>query len=364
MNNNSGALAQNERIEKSEEFPVCGWFTLSVGNPLGCLEEKFLRLNDETLYQLCKTYGERARLWRQKFAGLLPEVYRRKLYEKKGFSSVFEFAKKLAGMGEEQVRLVLNLEKRFEKTPILRGLLVDGKVSVNKLARIASIANRENEIFLAGQVQVLSKSAVETLVRDEKFGRGGVESGAVFKTSFEIDIESRNGLQKPLSEDKSLPGQTFSDKRPEGLPTRRGVVNSILNLSSEVEQKLLELQEKGIDINSLLLEFLRGRDEEIAEKKAKISQKITEKESVRLQSGKEKPPTRYISRAVQKILHEEHGKKCSVPNCQKPSTQIHHTQRFSVFKSHNPKYLAPLCKEHHQLAHSADLAYYEIRRGR
>lgn len=26
-----------------------------------------------------------------KFIGLLPEVYRRKLYEKKGFSSIFEF---------------------------------------------------------------------------------------------------------------------------------------------------------------------------------------------------------------------------------------------------------------------------------
>ncbi|PIZ76245.1 hypothetical protein COY05_01630, partial [Candidatus Peregrinibacteria bacterium CG_4_10_14_0_2_um_filter_38_24] len=74
---------------------------------------KIALMPDENLYALCKTYGERTRIWRQKFAGLLPEVFKRKLYEKKGFHSIFEFAKKLAGMSEEQTRLVLNLEKRF-----------------------------------------------------------------------------------------------------------------------------------------------------------------------------------------------------------------------------------------------------------
>src|SRR3989339_886260 len=132
--------------------------------------EKFTpAMNDENLYKLCRLYGERARIWRQKFIGLLPEVYKRRLFEKKGFCSIFEFAKKLCGLSEEQVRLVLNLEKRFEKMYVLKGLLVEGKVSVNKLSRIASIAKPENEIFLAGQVQMLSKSAVESLVRDEKY---------------------------------------------------------------------------------------------------------------------------------------------------------------------------------------------------
>ena len=133
-----------------------------------CGSQSFESVSDENLYQLCQRYGENARFWRQKFIGLLPEVFKRKLYEKKGFSSIFEFSKKLAGLSEEQVRLVLNLEKRFEETPILKSLLVEGKVSMNKLARIVSIAKPENEMFLATQVQVLSKSAVETLVRDEK----------------------------------------------------------------------------------------------------------------------------------------------------------------------------------------------------
>ncbi|MFA6305431.1 MAG: HNH endonuclease signature motif containing protein [Candidatus Gracilibacteria bacterium] len=294
------------------------------------MNTKITTISDENLYNLCKEYGERTRIWRQRFAGLLPEVFKRKLYEKKGFCSIFEFSKKLAGLSEEQTRLVLNLEKRFEETPALKTLLVAGKVSINKLARIVSIAKPENEKFLANQVQILSKSAVETLVRDEK----------------------QNGLFEPEIDPKSLPGQTLKDEK-----------NS-LNLSQEVQKKLLELQQKGIDINDLLLKFLQTREQEIAQKKEEIGQKILQKEN---SPAPEKPygkPSRHIPVSVKKILYLEHGTKCSVQNCQKPSTQIHHIRRFSAVPSHNPHYLTPLCKAHHELAHSADTDYIEMRKRR
>jgi len=301
-------------------------------------------ISDEKLYQLCQTYGERTRFWRQKFIGLLPEVFRRRLYEKKGFSSIFEFAKKLAGLSEEQVRLVLNLERRFKETPVLKSLLIDGKVSVNKLARIVSIARPENEEILATQVQMLSQSAVETLVRDEK----------------------QDGLQKSFFSHESLRTQT-------------------LILSPEVQQKLLELQQKGIDINNLLLEFFQKREQEIAERKEKISHQILKREAERTnekliekierpaeksnekmigklpETSATKHISRYIPVAAKRILHEEFGKKCSIENCQKEAVHIHHLQRFSISQSHDPRFLAPLCKEHHELAHSADLAYFDMR---
>ncbi|MFA6917287.1 MAG: hypothetical protein WC285_00400 [Candidatus Gracilibacteria bacterium] len=295
-------------------------------------------LHDEKLYQLCQTYGERTRFWRQKFIGLLPEVFKRRLYEKKGFSSIFEFSKKLAGLSEEQVRLVLNLEKRFSETPTLKSLLVNGEVSVNKLARIVSIAKPENEKFLATQVQILSKSAVETLVRDEKFWAKSGDQNGSGNADEGTSSGRQNGLQKSFFEAKSLPRQE-------------------LHLSSEVQQKLLELQQKGIDINALLIEFLQKREQEIAERKEAVSREILKREE-------EKLPTSHIPTAAKKILHEEFGKKCSVKNCQKPSTQIHHLQRFFASQSHDPRYLAPLCKEHHELAHSADLAYCKIRNRR
>ncbi len=302
-------------------------------------------LSDQTLYQLCRTYGARALEWRRKFTGLLPEVFRRKLYEKKGFDSIFVFAKKLAGLSEEQVRLVLNLEKRFENVPALRALLVNGEVSVNKLARVVAIANPENQKFLAEQVRILSKGAVETLVRDEKWACADGVGGELGK--------NQDGLFEPKTDYKSLPGQT-------------------LEITIEVHQKLFELQQKGLDLNQLLLEFLKKREEEIAERKERITEEVLRKEEKKalieeevLQSSPQKARKKsrpYIIKAVRQILHDEHGTKCSIKNCQKLAETIHHTQRFALSGSHDPHYLAPLCKEHHEIAHACDVKCQEVKK--
>ncbi|MBI5754420.1 hypothetical protein HZA40_04730, partial [Candidatus Peregrinibacteria bacterium] len=89
---NQSRIGQSIVISPSEKI------ILSNSTNLTCL-------TDQNLYELCKTYGTRALEWRRKFIGLLPEVNKRKLYQKKGFGSIFEFAKKLAGLSEEQVRL-------------------------------------------------------------------------------------------------------------------------------------------------------------------------------------------------------------------------------------------------------------------
>ncbi|MFA6344212.1 MAG: hypothetical protein WCX45_05805, partial [Candidatus Gracilibacteria bacterium] len=189
-------------------------------------DQKITSLNDWELFSLCQKYGEQARIWRQKFAGLLPEVLKRRLYERKGFESIFVFAKKLAGMSEEQVRRVLNLEQKFEDKPVLKNLLLNGEVSANKLARIASIATPENQEFLANQAKILSNRALETLVKDEKFAQETLNNnlqnsiGVGNQNSSQIQLriliqngepenkkgspENANGLQEPLFDHKSV----------------------------------------------------------------------------------------------------------------------------------------------------------------
>lgn len=272
------------------------------------------KLNDAQLYELCEKYGTAARLWRQKFAGLLPEVFKRKLYIKRGCGSIFEFAAKLAGMSEAQVRLVLNLEKKFEDKPNLKSLLINGEISVNKLVRVAAIATTENQEALAEQVKVLPKSALSTLARDEKIL-------------------------------KSLPGQRFLQQNSENA-----INESELGLSEEVKKKLLKLKQKGIDINSLVLELLEKRDLEIAQEKEKLSSEIIHAES------------RYIPVKIKNILKKEFGNKCSIQTCTKQAATIHHTQRFSISHTHNPQFLAPLCYEHHLIAHSVDRKVFAYRR--
>ncbi len=312
------------------------------------------KLSYQNLYHLCKTYGSRALEWRHKFIGLLPEINRRRLYEKKGFPSIFVFAKKLAGLSEEQVRRTLNLEKKFENLPTLKSLLINGNVSSNKLARVASIANSDNELFLAEHIQILSQTAVETLVRDEKWTQNK-----------SITSINQNGLFKPQIEAKSVRTHTSHG----GAHTCP--LEEALTLSPEVHQKLLELQQKGLDINKILLELLQKRELEIAQKKEQISKKVLEKEEEKSQKTAAtqefsldtiQRSNRYISRSTRKIIHEEYGTKCAVKSCQKSAENIHHTLPFSFGKTNDPRFLVPLCKEHHELEHSINSKYQDSRK--
>ena len=110
---------------------------------------------DSILLATAIRYGTQARLWRNKFLGLLPEINRRKLYEQRGFSSIFEFAFKTGGVSEEQVKTVIRTEESLYDKPQLHSLLVNGEVSINKMVRIHSIVTRENGSARNGAMRVL-----------------------------------------------------------------------------------------------------------------------------------------------------------------------------------------------------------------
>lgn len=262
-------------------------------------------LSDAKLLFLCQQYGERTKYWRQKFIGLLPEVYKRKLYEKRKCSSIFEFAAKLAGVSEEQVRRVLNLEKKLQNKPELHKALINGEISINKLRRIAPIVTQENQHVLLEQIKILPQSAIETLVHDERNGRAPT-----------LDL-----AYEP-------------------------------NLSEEVKRKLYELQLKGIDINELILGAIEERETEISEDKEEFAK---EQETAPNSS-------RHIPRKIDRLIQKEHGTKCSMSNCQNEAEEIHHEIPFALLKNHNPYFLKPLCSAHHILAHRIHAVYEEMRK--
>lgn len=282
------------------------------------------RIPDQKLFVLCQEYGQRARLWRQKFAGLLPEVQRRRLYTQHGFGSIFEFAAKLAGMSEEQVSRVLHIDERFKAVPILKDILENGEVSMNKLARVASVVTAENQEFWAEQVKILPQHALETLVRDEK------------------------------NRTSEIVGNALADNAFDGLFVRAhkskidfGVLQE-LSLADDIMQELLELKRKGIDINALLRAFLEKRTQAIA----------TEKEKLSLEQNIPDERSRHIPAKIKRLIEKEFGEKCAVPGCLKQAERLHHTNRFSMSKNHDPYFLAPLCKEHHVIAHSIDVKFH------
>lgn len=283
------------------------------------------KMTDEKILNLCKIYGERARYYRQKFLGLLPEVYRRGLYKKQGCTSIFEFAAKTAGISEEQVSRVLNLEKKLQDKPDLHSALVNGEIGFNKLRRVAAIATAENQKFLLEQIKILPQRAVEIFVRDERRARetdsNPLRSGVVGRV--------------PILEDKSAFEQGLAEPK----------------LSFEVKQKLCELQSKGININELILSAIKQREVKIEEEK----QHLTEEQE-------NQKTSRHIPVKIQQLVQKEHGTKCAVPTCENIAEEIHHTIPFSILKNHNPHFLKPLCKNHHVIAHGVNLAYERMRR--
>jgi hypothetical protein len=365
-----------------------------------CTDATNRTLTDDQLFHLCKKYGENARLWRQKFAGLLPEVFHRKLYEKKGFGSIFEFAAKLAGMSQEQVRVVLNLERKFEDKPVLKNLLIGGKVSANKLVRIASIATAENQMDLANYVQVLSKNALETFVKDEKRAMNDSGSGSAAGTDAKTDsgFKNQDGLQEPLFGDKSLPGHSnLQSKEVDVKSLSKPILHYIKileALSEETKNELLNLVEKGISIEKLIAQTLQNRTAGIARAKEEVAVgiygSVVEKEEVsaeivqcaagingcvraeaKMGGDLEKPqrpipsykkPSRYIPARIRKIINEEQGDKCSVPNCKNLAQVTHHELPFTIARNHDPRNLQKLCKAHHELKHIVDVKFYEARK--
>lgn len=278
------------------------------------------KLTDEQLYRLCQKYGSRALHWRRKFIGLLPEVNRREVVllaegrswlKSRGFGSIFEFAARLAGVSEEQVRKVLNLDHKFADKPVLHTALIEGKISANKLIRIASVVTTDNQQFWADQAENLSTRSLETLVRDEKI------------------------LQREL--------------HVQLVPTQSAVYASV-GFKSETAQRLERLRSKGIDLDQLINLLLDQREQNLAEEKEKIAKEM----EVSLSS-------RYIPARVKNILKQEHGDRCSIPGCGKLTSVIHHTRRFGLSANHNPRYLAPLCREHHQIAHSIDRQFLRVK---
>lgn len=65
-------------------------------------------------------YGRCAKRAIQECVLLLPEIERERIWEKKGFGSIYEYAAKLAGMSREKVNDALRILHKIEDKPELR----------------------------------------------------------------------------------------------------------------------------------------------------------------------------------------------------------------------------------------------------
>ena len=116
-------------------------------------------------------YGKNAKYWLRRCEMLLPEIAREEIWKKKRFSSIYEYAAKLAGMNHEKVNECLRIMKHIEDKPEL--LEVAEKKGLGAVRPVVTIATKETAKLWAEKVEVMSKHTLITYVRDYKTGRPG-----------------------------------------------------------------------------------------------------------------------------------------------------------------------------------------------
>lgn len=123
-----------------------------------------LTLAEQALHQQFSEYGQNAREWMRKCELLLPEIERLAIWRKKRFSSIYEYAAKLAGMSKARVDDSLRIYKKIEDKPSL--LAIAERKGLQSVRPVAVIATLEDQDFWAEKVAEMSKIALQTYVHD------------------------------------------------------------------------------------------------------------------------------------------------------------------------------------------------------
>lgn len=348
--------------------------------------------SDALLYSKCKTYGFNARVWLRKFAGLLPEVNRRQLYKRRGYASLHEFARKLAGMSDYTTDKILCIAAKLEDKPALKEKFVAGEEGWSKIETVAYIATPETDRFWAKKVSSLTKRAIETYVYEiRKQSLIPRETNNNFVLGFTPGGESnqQNNIRQDSLETAS--GLGFSAAATEYSLSAGVSGNSLLAggtfgqsptaqfgrmsfpISPELErelklfkQKLEKERSQTLAWSEVMQELLHGyaTGMVVAGVSASVGSAIAVAKTTTVticpdcvkkktnEAAEIGAVNRNIPADVKKIVDERYHHWCAYPDCRKPPDIYHHTRRFGLAQNHDPDFIVPLCSSHERLAHA------------
>ena len=304
-----------------------------------------MSMSDNDLYRHCQEVGRNVRKWRNQFVALLPEVYKRRLYRRKSFCSIHEFAAKIGGLSHSMVDEVLRIDEKLKDKPKLKSLIP--KIGISKLRTVACVAKKSTDKFWAEKVQKMTRKTLEIYIKDTKFP-GESESRSVSLPLFDGgNGKSESQNLKLYVQDKSTFSMQLTDETIFNL--------RLLKQKLEKESKQTLCWDDVIKIAArklLISEPKRQYKARPSKSRAVPARKKREPSKSRAISA-DKKQKRSESKPIAAKKKREQSKKCIVPGCNKPTEIIHHPDRYSITKNHNR--LAPMCKAHHELAHLGHL---------
>ena len=289
------------------------------------LANPFGSLSDKDLYARCQEYGVNARIWKRRFAGLLPEVARRELHRRRGYGSIYEFAFKLAGMSSASVDKVLHLAEKLEDKPLLREQLISGSQGWSKIEKVAFIATPETDKEWAERVEKMGAYALEAFVQVKR--REAFTEGA--------NVEAQTHMSMAQNNFRAAQWGTFS------FPASPEIEKQLRLIKYKLEK------ENGVTLtfNEVMQVLLAGGAPQEAQVIIQVCPECAARKAADVES-------RAIPVGVRRVLQAIYKGYCGFPGCDRPGTSLHHTKRYSLEKGHDWKSIVPLCKIHERLVHS------------
>ena len=240
--------------------------------------------------------GKNAKEWARRCMLLLPDIDRYKVWRKKGFGSLYEYAAKIAGLSRNQVDESLRILKKIEGMPALQKVVSSKGLWAVK--PVATVATKETEKEWADRVESMSRREVEVFVKGMRTesARAGAE------------------IQ---------PGKVFVT----------------MSLNPQVLDQLKKLKGSG-EWEDAIKKLLNLRKEKIENKKPDPVQS----------------ESRHIPKPIERFVKRRDNYRCVVPGCGRKFSELHHADGFSRVKCHDPDRIFCLCSGHHDLAHRGLIA--------
>ncbi|MFH1218586.1 MAG: hypothetical protein V1679_01985 [Candidatus Peregrinibacteria bacterium] len=268
-----------------------------------------MKNSEKILHEKFVAYGADAKKWMRKCVLLLSEIDQLRIWEKKGFGSIYEYAAKLAGMSKNKVNEGLRVMDKVKDKPTLRAVVE--RKGVWAVKPVLTVATSENEGFWAEKADSMSVRSLETYVREHRRHVASVEKplNTVEKEAVWMEIDTKDYEQL---------------KRWKGDGGWAEVISELVNLK---------------------LEELRGR-----------------------RPSAIKSRSRHVPVPIERYVLERCCGKCEFPKCDRDYSALHHADRFGLVREHNPDRIFALCREHHEIVHRGlvegedeDVRYWKIR---
>lgn len=268
------------------------------------------QLSNKELHEKCSYYGNLIKKYKNKFIALIPEVNRRRVYEKHGMNSIYEYAAKHAGLSHDTIRKVLKLDIKLKDKVILKELFESGEVGWSKIKTVLPIITSTNEKEMAEKITKLSNLALETLVRD-------------YKSDHVVGF---------LDENTAKYFNKFENFTAKLDP-------KIVSQLKVLQAKLAKRAKKQLTWNQTIKEMIKIVDQQVSPKQNK-DRTILKKQS------------RHIPSSIKREAIQKTNGLCANKNCSKPAKHFHHEIPYSKYPFHEN--IMPLCKEHHELEHQSE----------